>query len=251
MSIPKVIHYCWFGGNPLPKSAQKCIASWKRYCPDYEIIEWNESNFDVNCNPYCSEMTRRKKWAFLTDYVRLKIIYERGGLYLDTDVQVIRPLDDLLSNCAYMGVENTRRVATGLGFGAEAGHPFIRENMEYYEKLTDFTQLRSCPLITTELLAAHGYRDDCTEIQRAADVTLYPEEYLCPKNERTGLTKVTSNTYSIHQFDASWFEPSWKEGQRKRWREEKMRYILHMPNRAMRKLIGEQNYQKIRSFLIK
>lgn len=249
MSIPKVIHYCWFGSNPLPKSAQKCIASWKKYCPDYKIVQWDESNFNIHCNPYCSEMSDQKKWAFLTDYVRLKIIYEHGGIYLDTDVQVIRPLDNLLKCGAYMGVENTGRVNTGLGFAAEARHSFIQENMEYYEKLISFTELRSCPLITTELLAAHGYKDNCTEIQQIAGLTIYPEEYLCPKNERTGLTKITSNTYSIHQFDASWFEESWKEGQRKRWREAKISYVIHTPNRALLKLLGNKNYQKLKNLL--
>ena len=132
--IPKIIHYCWFGRNPLPKTAEKCIRSWKKYCPDYEIIRWDESNFDVNCNEYCREMYEQEKWAFLTDYVRLRVVYENGGIYLDTDVEVIKPLDDLLHNSAYMGLETTDKVATGLGFGAERNHWFIGENMKYYEK---------------------------------------------------------------------------------------------------------------------
>lgn len=249
MSIPKTIHYCWFGGNPLPKSAIKCINSWKKYCPDYEIIEWNESNFDVNCNAYCTEMVRRKKWAFLTDYVRLKIIYEQGGVYLDTDVQVIRPLDALVEKGPYMGFENTGRVATGLGFAAEAGNTLIRENMEYYEKLSDFSELKSCPYITTEVLQRHGLTGDFSEIQTVDGMTIYPEEYLCPKNERTGLTNVTKNTYSIHQFDASWFEESWKEGQKKRWREARIHYILHAPNRVMMKILGETGYRRLKKKL--
>lgn len=249
MSIPKKIHYCWFGGKPLPKSAQKCVASWKKYCPDFEIIEWNESNFDVNCNAYCIEMVKHKKWAFLTDYVRLKIIYEHGGIYLDTDVQVIRPLYELLEKGAYMGVENTNRVATGLGFAAEKGHPFIYENMKYYENLKDFTKPQSCPLITTKLLSAYGYCEGCKEIQQVAGLIIYPEEYLCPKNERTGLTKVTKNTYSIHQFDASWFEESWKAGQRRRWREAKISYVLHTPNRILIRLLGKTRYEALKKKL--
>ena len=152
MSIPKKIHYCWFGGKPLPKSAVKCIDSWKKHCPDYEIIEWNESNFDIKCNDFCRTMSEQKKWAFLTDYVRLKIIYENGGVYLDTDVQVIKSLDPLMKNGAYMGEENTGLVATGLGFAAEAGHPLIKKNMAYYEQLKDFSDVHSCPWITTEIL---------------------------------------------------------------------------------------------------
>lgn len=249
MSIPKKIHYCWFGGNPLPKSAVKCINSWKKYCPEYEIIEWNESNFDVNCNTYCSEMVRRKKWAFLTDYVRLKIVYEQGGIYLDTDVQVIRSLDTLVQKGPYMGFENTGRVATGLGFAAEAGNPLIKENMEYYENLREFDNLKSCPFITTEVLQRHGLTEDTTKIQVIDGLTVYPEEYLCPKNERTGLTKVTKNTVSIHQFDASWFEESWKKGQKKRWREARISYIIHTPNRVLMKVLGKEKYDKIKKIL--
>lgn len=249
MSIPKKIHYCWFGGNPLPKSAVKCISSWKKYCSNYEIIEWNESNFDTNCNAYCAEMVRRGKWAFLTDYVRLKVIYEQGGIYLDTDVQVIRPLDELVAKGPYMGFENTGRVATGLGFAAEAGNLLIRENMEYYEKLTDFSELKSCPYITTEILQHYGLTEDTTHIQLIEGITIYPEEYLCPKNERTGLTTVTKNTYSIHQFDASWFEGSWKEGQKRRWREARINYIIHTPNRILSVLLGKKQYEKLKRMI--
>ncbi len=244
--IPKVIHYCWFGGSPLPKSARRCLASWRRFCPDYEIVEWNESNFDLSCNAYCREMTQQKRWAFLTDYVRLKLVYEHGGVYLDTDVQLLKSLDPLLAAGPYMGVENTGLVATGLGFAAEAGHPFLRENMAYYEGLEDFSSLRSCPLITTELLLPHGFRKGAPEIQQVAGLTIYPEEYLCPKNERTGLLRVTKNSYSIHQFDASWFEPSWKEGQKKRWREERLRYLRQTPNRLLLSVLGETRYEALK-----
>lgn len=249
MSIPKKIHYCWFGRNPLPKSVIKCINSWKKYCPDYEIIEWNESNFDINCNEYCRTMYARKRWAFLTDYVRLRVIYENGGIYLDTDVQVIRSLDSLRENGAYMGIENTGLVATGLGFAAEAGHWFIKENMEYYEKLRDFREIRSCPWITTELLTTYGYVKEKQNIQHVAGLTIYPEEYLCPKNERTGLTKVTKNTYSIHQFDASWFEKSWKEGQKRRWKKAKIKYVIQTPNRILIAVLGNERYEKLKQII--
>lgn len=249
MNIPKKIHYCWFGGKPLPKSAVKCINSWKKYCPDYEIIEWNESNFDIYCNDYCRAMSSQKKWAFLTDYVRLKVVYDNGGIYLDTDVQVIKPLDNLRKNGSYMGAENTGLVATGLGFAAEAGHSFIRKNMEYYENLSEFEEVRSCPWITTELLMEHGYKKGCHDIQYIAGLVIYPEEYFCPKNERTGLTKITKNTYSIHQFDASWFEESWKKGQKKRWRQAKIQYVMHIPNRVLIMLLGEKRYAKLKQIM--
>lgn len=246
MAIPKVIHYCWFGGAPLPKSAEKCIASWKKYCPDHEIIRWDETNFDLHCCGYCEAMLEKKKWAFLSDYARMKIVYEQGGIYLDTDVELVRSLEPLREQGAYMGFENSNLVATGLGFGAEAGHPFLRENMAYYEALTVFSAPQACPHITTQLLKNHGLVPDRSKKQQIAGLTIYPEDYLCPKDERTGLLKKTKNTYSIHHFDASWFEESWKEGQRKRWRQEKCRYILKTPNRLLIRLLGEKRYAALK-----
>lgn len=250
MFIPKKIHYCWFGGNPLPKSAVKCIKSWKKYCPDYDIIEWNETNFDLNCNEYCRTMAKQKKWAFLTDYIRLKVVYEYGGIYLDTDVEIIKPIDSLRTKSAYMGIENTGRIATGLGFAAEVGNKLIKENMEYYENLTSFTELKSCPFITTEILKKHGFSEThISEIQEIEGMRIYPEEFFCPKNERTGLTKITDNTYSIHHFDASWFEKSWKEGQKKRWREAKLQYVIHIPNRMLARLLGKEHYERLKRII--
>ena len=249
MSIPKVIHYCWFGGNPLPKSAEKCIKSWQKYCSNYEIKRWDESNFDVTCNEYCKFCYENKKWAFLTDYIRLKVIYDNGGVYLDTDVELLKNLDDLVKNGAYMGFEDEKSIATGLGFAGEKGHEFIGEYMRYYENLTDFSVLSSCPIITTELLAAYGLKDNNGTIQEVAGMNIYPPEYLCPKNERTGLTEKTKNTYSIHHFDASWFEKSWKENQIRRWRQEKKRYFMQTPNRMLRRLLGEKKYEKLKQKL--
>ena len=179
--IPKIIHYCWFGRNPLPKTAEKCIRSWKKYCPDYEIIRWDESNFDVNCNEYCREMYEQEKWAFLTDYVRLRVVYENGGIYLDTDVEVIKPLDDLLHNSAYMGLETTDKVNTGLGFGAERNHWFIGENMNYYEKWKSSDPVETCPIITTRLLESKGLIYNHLNVNHLNGVTVYPTEYFCAK----------------------------------------------------------------------
>ena len=117
--IPKKIHYCWIGGNPLPELAIKCIESWKKYCPDYEIIEWNEKNYDFRKNQFMREAYDEKKWGFVPDYARLDIIYEHGGIYLDTDVEIIKPLDSLLKEQGFAGMEQPGIVALGLGFGAE------------------------------------------------------------------------------------------------------------------------------------
>ena len=249
MSIPKVIHYCWFGGKPLPKSAEKCIKSWQKYCPDYKIKRWDENNFDVNCNAYCKFCYENQKWAFLTDYVRLKVVYDNGGVYLDTDVELLKPLDKLLENGAYMGFEDEQSIATGLGFAGEKWHEFIGENMRYYEDLDEFSQLRPCPKITTELLIVHGLKGNDGTVQEVAGMKLYPTEYLCPKSERSGLTQKTKNTYSIHHFDASWFEKDWKKWQKKRWRREKLRYIIHIPNMLLNKLLGDKYYVKLKGLL--
>ena len=127
MSIPKVIHYCWFGDKELPKLAKKCIKSWNKYCPDYKIVCWTEDNFDVTCNRYVHEAYKAKKWAFVSDYVRLKVVYDNGGIYLDTDVELIKPIDDLIENSGFMGFDEKGIIATGLGFGAEAGNKIIYE----------------------------------------------------------------------------------------------------------------------------
>lgn len=131
--IPKIIHYCWFGGNPKPDLIKQCIDSWKKYCPDYQLIEWNESNFDINCNPYVKAAYEDKKWAFVSDYARLYIVYNQGGVYLDTDVLLHNGIDELLKNSCWMASDDVRYISTGLGFGAEKGNWLIKAIMEAYE----------------------------------------------------------------------------------------------------------------------
>ncbi len=131
--IPKIIHYCWFGGSELPEVAQECIASWKKYCPDYEIKRWDESNYDVEKNQYTREAYLNKKWAFLTDYARLDILYNEGGVYMDTDVKIIKPITPLINQGAFMAFEQRGRVNTGIGFACEPGNTIVGENKRYYE----------------------------------------------------------------------------------------------------------------------
>ena len=132
--IPKKIHYCWLGNNPLPPLAKKCIATWRKYCPDYEIIRWDESNYDFSTHPYMKQAFDARKWGFVPDYARLDIVHKCGGIYLDTDVELIRPLDDLLNNKCFMGFETAFSVALGLGFGAEAGHEMLQKMIPRYIK---------------------------------------------------------------------------------------------------------------------
>ena len=208
MSIPKVIHYCWFGKGEMPKLAKKCIKSWKKYCPDYEIICHTEDNFDLTQNRYLNEAYKAGKWAFVSDYARLKIIYENGGIYLDTDVELIKPIDDLVRLKGFMGFDEKGIVATGLGFGAEKGNEIVLEFLKDYDDipfvLPDGSfDLTPCPDRNTEALKRLGMDVD-NKNQTFMDVTFLPDEYLCPMDYYTGKKTITKNTYSIHHYSASW-----------------------------------------------
>ena len=205
--IPKKIHYCWFGGNPKPKLAEKCIASWKRYCPDWEIIEWNESNFDVHQNGYTSMCIEQKKYAFLSDYVRLKVVAEHGGVYFDTDVEVIKSLDPLLENEAFFGFETPEYVASGLGFGSVAHGTAVEAMLREYDPLLDGTQgVRGCPVLNTAAMEKLGLVKDGS-LQTVAGAVILPPDRLNPYESSTGRLNKTKNTYSIHWYNASWMSP--------------------------------------------
>ena len=157
--IPKKIHYCWFGRNPKPKLAEKCISSWKKHCPDYEIVEWNEDNFDINKYSYAKYCLDNQKYAFLSDFARLIIVSEEGGIYFDTDVEIVRNFDDLLNNEAFYGFETNEYVATGLGFGAEKNHVTVNEMLKEYDciqKEDGTFELKSCPQLNTAALLKSG-----------------------------------------------------------------------------------------------
>lgn len=223
MAIPKVIHYCWFGKKPLPRKVEKCIASWKRYCPDYEIIQWDETNFDVGQNRYIREAYESEKWAFVSDYARLKIIYENGGIYLDTDVKLIKPLDDLLQYDGFMGFQNREiinekvyeTVATGLGFGAAPHHPIIKILLKDYLEIPFLSgdgtmDLTPCPIRNTKALMGQGLKADGSR-QEICGMQIFPAEYFCPLDRSTARMKITANTYSIHLFWATWYDKKEKK----------------------------------------
>ncbi len=220
--IPKVIHYCWFGGNPLPELAKRCISSWKKYLPDYEIKEWNENNFDINIIPYTKEAYQAKKYAFVSDYARFWILYHYGGLYFDTDVEVIRPMDGIISQGAFMGCEkdailnnnvnsnlNTFPVvAPGLGLGCSPGMAFYKQILELYNQLHFVNEngklnLKTVVTYTTEILCEHGLKN-ISGIQRILDINIYPKEYFCPTDNETNKCIITKNTYTIHHYAGSW-----------------------------------------------
>lgn len=210
--IPRIIHYCWFGGKPLPKIAEKCIASWKKYLPEYEIRRWDESNFDVNMIPYTKEAYAAGKYAFVSDYARFWILYHYGGVYFDTDVEVIRPIDDIINRGGFLGVESNRNgiytVNPGLGFAATQGTAVIGEMMNLYSTFhfinTDGAlDLKNIVEITTEYLSARGLRNT-DEIQQCCGFTIYPKDYFCPIDYDTRELKITENTRTIHHYAESW-----------------------------------------------
>lgn len=218
--IPKKIHYIWFGRGEKSELINKCIASWKKFCPDYEIIEWNEDNFDVNSNEFIKEAYNHKKWAFAADVTRLIIIYENGGIYLDTDVELLKSLDELLNEKAFMAFEDSNYVNTGLCFGAEKGNSIIKENIEKYNEIkfssnNEYLKDITCPKITTNLLKKYGLKTK-NELQVVKDVKIFPSEYFCPYSASTGITNVTNNTYSIHHYNASWLNGFQKKLQLKK-----------------------------------
>lgn len=201
--IPKTIHYCWFGRKPLPKMAQRCLESWKKYCPDYKIIQWNEDNFDLHCNPYVRYCYENGKWAYLSDYVRLQVVYDHGGVYFDTDVELIAPIDPMLDNKAFFAFESRDTINTGLGFGAEAGCHYLKSMMERYayEEGQDI-QLTGCPALNTKALLPFGLRLDGS-YQNLGGVAILPIEYMNPYDDPTGRLNITDKTISIHWYTKS------------------------------------------------
>ena len=203
--IPKKIHYCWFGGKELPKKAERCIASWKKYCPDYQIIRWDESNFDLTQNSYLRHCLKERKWAFLSDYVRLAVVAKHGGIYLDTDVELIASLDSLLEADAFFSFENSSLVNTGQGFGATAGHETVEAMLRQYDGL-DLSQIQACPHYNTTALVALGLKPDGTA-QTVAGARILPADYMNPYDDPTGKLSITANTVSIHWYAKSWVKP--------------------------------------------
>ena len=204
--IPKVVHYCWFGGNQLPDDAKKCIESWRKFFPEYEIKEWNERNFDVNCCDYVKEAYAAQKWAFVSDYARFWILYHEGGLYFDTDVEVIKDMSDIIAKGAFMGCETDNKCAPGLGLGANTGLGLYKEILDYYEKIHFFIEGNTTETVvthTSKILKSHGWVGN-GEIEQIEGVTIYPPEYFCPMDYKTGKLDITPNTRSIHWYTASW-----------------------------------------------
>ena len=206
--IPKKIHYCWFGGNAIPEGMQYCINTWKKFCPDYEIIQWDETNYDLSKYTYMLEAYKRQKWAFASDVARLDILYQYGGIYMDTDVELIRSLDDLLYQPGFCGVEKWRIVNTGGGCGVVAGHPMIAHMLKERKKVhfiyEDGTiNEESSGTYESMPLVAEGFRPNNT-VQTVNGMTIYSSDFFHPYDYMSKECCITENTFGIHRFFGSW-----------------------------------------------
>lgn len=212
--IPKKVHYCWFGKGQLPELATKCIESWKKFLPDYDFVLWNEENFDVNSILYVKQAYENRKFAFVTDYVRLYALYTNGGVYMDTDVEVLKSYNEFLHHPAFSGFETDGNVPTGM-MAAEKGSVWAKELLSYYDDKEfiksngEFDMTTNTSIITNYMLTK-GIKLNNTYQEFTDLVVMYPSEYFCPKDHRTGEIKTTSNSYCIHHFAMSWIDPKVK-----------------------------------------
>lgn len=207
--IPKIIHYCWFGGNEKSPLIKRCIESWKIFCPDYEIKEWNESNFDVNCNAYVKKAYKMKKWAFVADYARFYVLYQYGGVYLDTDVQLVKNIDELRLKGKFAGFGNDEIVSTGLILATEKNDWLCKKVMDTYigeEFVWDNpSKILAIGRRVTRILIDSGLKPN-GQMQMVQDYTIYPKYYFNPTDgDIRG--KVDERAYSIHHYAATWFSP--------------------------------------------
>lgn len=234
--IEKTIHYCWFGGNKKNKLIKKCINSWKRYMPEYEIKEWNEENFDVNCNKYVKQAYECKKYAFVTDYARLKIIYENGGIYFDTDVEVLKNFSKLLQEKGYLGFENAKNVNTGIGFAAHKHNNILKKLMETYDDIQFVDEngemdMTPCTIRNMEVLEILGLRYS-DEIQEFGDFFVYPPKYFCGFDLDNSCYQIQEETMTVHHFNASW--------------ETGYTRFVSIIKRKVMTMLGKENAEKIR-----
>ena len=252
--IPRIIHYCWFGRNPKPALAVKCMKSWKKYCRDYEIIEWNEDTFSIADAPlYVRQAYEAKKWAFVTDYVRLYALVNCGGVYMDTDVEVVKPLESYLQHHAFSGFESETDIQTGI-MACEKGFPLFDELLHYYDHATFIKEDGSMDCTTnveiiTQACVEKGLQRNNT-YQEIAGFAIYPKDVFCPKSHVDGIVRSTVNTHAIHHFNASWLDEEKRAEKNARWKRKqkkaKIKKMRASVKTMMIHLIGERTYKKLR-----
>lgn len=219
-AIPHVLHYVWVGGNPMPDNFQTCYDSWKKYCPGFEIIRWDETNFDISSNRYAREAYAEKKWAFVSDYIRLAVLYQYGGIYLDTDAEIVRPIDCFLSHAFFSGFETSTMFPTAI-MGAEIHNPYIGQLLSDYDGISFYKRTSPKKLNlktnvvriteTTKKLFPNDFFDNGSPIEFLPYHILYPKDYFCPAPLQNSAIpssfSITENTYAIHHFNGSWLDP--------------------------------------------
>ncbi|HIT36830.1 MAG TPA: glycosyl transferase [Candidatus Faecousia intestinavium] len=253
MSIPKILHYCWFGGKPKPPLAEKCIRSWRKFCPDFGIREWNESNFDLEQVPaYVRQAYEAGRWAFVSDYVRLRALTEVGGVYLDTDVEIVRPLEPFLKHEAFAGFEHLERVQTGV-LACRKGFPLFQEFLAYYDTAVFRRPDGSMDTTTnveilTGICRKKGLVFNDT-FQVVDGLAVYPREVFCPVDYDTMKLKKTRKTVTIHWFSGSWQtqEDLRILEEERRWKRQEQRSNLRVAIGS--RLFGESGYEKLKTLL--
>lgn len=217
--IPKTIHYCWFGGKELPDFLKECMESWMKYCPDYELVRWDENTFDVSKYEYTRQAAEHSRWGFVTDVARLDILYQYGGIYMDTDVKLLKPLDNLLYQKGFVGVEQWGNINSGGGIGAIPHHKMIQEMLDYRLKFSFVMSdgsfnIETNGLYETAPFIRHGMRIDNT-LQIINDMTVYPSSVFHPYDYMSCEEKVRDNTFSIHYFYGGWMQESDRKNREK------------------------------------
>lgn len=239
--IPKIIHYCWFGEKDKPKKVKKCIESWHKNLKGYKFMEWNEDNFDINCNSYVRQAYDEKKYAYVSDYARILALYNYGGIYMDTDVEVLKPYDDILGNTCVLGFEEENYIATSF-MAVVPEHSLIKEFIDRYKNLEFYNDKGSLDLTTnvqrlTSILEDKGLLRDSIYQVIDYDISIYPQDYFSPYDYGNCIYNNTTNTYCIHHFIVSWLP--WTAKVKKAIKK------LVIP------IIGKSNMNKIRSILKK
>ncbi len=252
--IPKKIHYCWFGGKTLPLLAQTCIKSWKKYCPDYELVRWDEDSFDIHSAPlYVQQAYQVKKWAFVTDYVRLYAMVNYGGIYMDTDVEVIKPLDKFLDHRAFSGFEDEKNIPTGI-MASEKDFALFKQLLNYYDDALFINDDGSYNTKTnvetiTEACLEKGLMQNNT-FQIIDGFALYSNDVFCPKSYVDGIIRQTDNTVCIHHFNGSWFSDESKEIKKLRWQKEKRKYYKKKIDNYLKQILGGYIYNSFKKIYV-
>lgn len=236
--IPKNIHYCWFGKNPESELMKKCISSWKIFFPEneYKFYLWNEDTFDITSNKFVKEAFENKKWAFITDYVRLWALYNYGGIYLDTDVEVLKSLEKFLSHNAFSGFEDEQYIPTGL-MGAHKENEWIKKLLDYYKNKSflkkdgSFEMTPNTKIITDITKEYYNLTLNNKKQDIGNNILIYPKDYFCPKNHYDERIRLTENTHTIHHFNGSW-----------KTRKDKIKQKMH---KIFIIIFGEKIHQKI------